>query len=65
MSKSHASHLDEVLCDFSYTLLALVNHEIRPIYEFVVDLGEDGVNVLFRGIIVVRLKISTCSSAFV
>jgi hypothetical protein len=33
-----SSHLDKVLRDLSHTLLAFMNHEVRPVYQFRVNL---------------------------
>jgi hypothetical protein len=37
-SQTQATHFDEVLGDFGYTLLAFVSHEVWPVDEFLVDL---------------------------
>lgn len=39
LSEFHAPHLDEILGDFGYPLLAFMDRKIRPIDQLFVDLG--------------------------
>jgi len=36
--QTQATHLDQVLGDFGYTLLAFMSHEVWPVDEFLVNL---------------------------
>ena len=38
LPESEASHFDEVLSDLGNALFTLVNHEVRPVYELLVNL---------------------------
>lgn len=38
LAKLQAAHFDEVLGDFGYALLALVDGKVRPVDKFIVDL---------------------------
>jgi hypothetical protein len=39
LAQFEAAHFDEVLCDFGYALLAFMDREIRPVYQFSVNLA--------------------------
>jgi hypothetical protein len=41
LGKLQTSHFDEVLCNLGDPLLALVNHEVRPIEKLIVNLGRE------------------------
>jgi len=40
LPKFETSHFDKILRDFGYPLFTLVNGEIRPMYEFFINLSE-------------------------
>jgi hypothetical protein len=38
--KFQASHFDEILSNFCYSLLAFVDQKVWPVYEFIIYLSE-------------------------